>query len=147
MSETTLQKFNRATGAFEVVSAHPESEERLLSDVEPFLRMRVAQADHDRLEVLCDDVTALLDEVQRLRASLVEATRDSKRVNWLESQAVESNRVEIGFTEAWTESGEYGTVLSSGPREFYLSDNEGDCGPTLRKAIDAATASLHTDTP
>jgi hypothetical protein len=76
----------------------------------------------------------------RIADLLAEAIRDSERLNFLESRAQEDGRVEIGFTDAWTEPGDYGSILSSGPLEYWLRDDGSESGPTLREAIDSARA-------
>lgn len=68
--------------------------------------------------------------------ALREARKDTARMDWMEARCVEEETMDLHFTEAWSETGDYGTVLSSGPREFWLHDEEN--GPTLRAAIDAA---------
>lgn len=69
------------------------------------------------------------------------AEQDTKRLDFLESRTQERERIDINYTDAWTESGDYGSVLSSGPAEFWLTDDGTESGPTLRKAIDRAIPS------
>lgn len=70
----------------------------------------------------------------------LEADRD--RIDQLAAAASEYDGacVTIEFTEAWQETGDFGSVLSWGPREFWLNDDGESCGPDLRSAIDAWTA-------
>jgi hypothetical protein len=83
-----------------------------------------------------------VEELQKLaqRISLLRAAEaDTARLDWLERTAKAQGEVRIGYTEAWSESGDYGDVLSEGPEEFWLSDEtNGNADPTLREAIDAA---------
>jgi hypothetical protein len=78
-----------------------------------------------------DVILSLVERVQR-------AEKDSARLAWLEARVQEVEHVEVNYTDEWSEPGDYGSVLSSGPAEFWLRDDGTECGPTLRDAIDAA---------
>lgn len=88
------------------------------------------------------------EALNRLRAALAaldgearERENDTARLDYLADRAQKDDRVDLNFTEAWQESGDYGSILSHGPREFWLRDDGSECGPTLRAAIDAAMQS------
>jgi hypothetical protein len=77
--------------------------------------------------------------LERMDAALRAAEQDAARLDWLERIVKANGEVRIGYTEAWRESGDYGSVLSEGPEEFWIGDETcGNADPTLRAAIDAA---------
>lgn len=117
------------------MTAHPESEERLRALIDAFgvaaeqygysrkAYPRSAAAIHAENQ-RAESRRVLLDEVERLRASLVEATRDRDRLDWLE-----------------TADPYVAGILSTALQQ----------AKPLRPVIDSlrefAAASLHTDTP
>jgi hypothetical protein len=90
-------------------------------------------------EVRSSSHDTLMELARRAAAALRAAEADTARLDWLERTAKAQGEVRIGYTEAWSESGDYGSVLSEGPEEFWVSDEtNGNADPTLRAAIDAA---------
>jgi hypothetical protein len=91
--------------------------------------------DHTRIR---DDAAA--ERIRWLSSHLPSLIRDAERLDWLGNRVLDREHQELNYTKAWVEHGDYGSVLSSGPSEFWLEDDGTECGPTLRAAIDAARA-------
>lgn len=145
----------------------PESEERPLSDIEPFLRLRVAATGGDRLEVLCSDVTALLDELTRLRAGVTglnAAVIDMRslsvsRAALLDTQCDENERLRASLAEAEQDRTRLDIIaVRFSERDMGLDAAEilglplsyrGDAvtPAALREAIDRAALSTAEDAP
>ena len=73
------------------------------------------------------DYVEACEEIRRLRASLVEATRDSKRLDWLDGEMERHRDKETG-------------------EAFYQQIEMLGWAVNLRALIDSHAASLHTDT-
>ena len=131
------------------MTAHPESEERLRALIDAFgvaaeqygysrkAYPRSAAAIHAENQ-RAESRRVLLDELARLRASLVEATRDRERLLTIQAHAL---TVHFNFTSG----DEAFSVTDHGPEGM---DSIAYHGATIGDAMDKyAAASLHTDTP
>lgn len=74
-------------------------------------------------------------EIKNLRYQVQEHIEDKLLLDQLEEILKTEERIDLGYTEAWVESGEYGAVLSQGPEEFWVSDRGKIICRNLREAI------------
>jgi len=75
-------------------------------------------------------------EIKDLRHQVQELTKDKLLLDGLEECLKTEERIDLGYTDAWVESGEYGATLSQGPEEFWVSEQGKVICQNLREAID-----------
>ncbi len=70
---------------------------------------------------------------------------DSQRLDALETLLKGEETISLHYTDAWSEVGEFGAVLSQGPEEFWIGYHHMKLiNRTLREAIDAYIRSYTT---
>ncbi len=121
-------------------------DERLVQLGDP--RDRVYSAVHVRAKRRAREaVDAAHAIVARLTAALDRVRDDAARLDWLEREVERLEEVRLEFTEAGSEAGECGSVLSSWPRGFWINDGDEQAHSTLREAVDAARARPASEPP